>query len=445
MGLPAGLTRWLLTMVLLLLLPISVLRAEGHCAFAEETILIGGVVPLSSPGSVAGGIGMDWGFQQAVADINAECGIAIDGLNHRLRVITADSEGVSEYGQLAVERLILQDGVHGIVGFYHSAVGLATMGLVEKYKMPTIYAHPRNDFISASGYIAYEGEPPRNSDGIDYVFRTSPPSSIVGKVVTDWLISQGVEDVVLILENTDYGHPAAAAERAHLERAGVQVEQLEIELGTEDFVPILSRLWARAQLPDAIRILVSGETSYNLTQQMAELGIAPSPDTICVTNHLAFQSEQYWKTVPDGNYCAFDRVGTIPSLYNDMAQELDRRYREDFGDVLVSFAMEAYDSVWLMADAMERAGSYTDADAIVAALETSDIDLSQGRYYFTYGSHNPLIPGGTPAYLWHQWPVPVVTVMQYFKQDQAALDAAVIYPEVYQTHGTSYFRPGTTP
>ena len=433
---------WLcLALLAWLLLPMSVF-AEGHCDFADETIAIGGVVPLSAPGAVAGGIGMDWGFQQAVADINADCGIAIAGVNHQIRVVTVDSEGVSEYGQLVVERLILQDEVSGIVGFYHSAVGLATMGMVQEYRIPTIYAHPRNDMISAAGYIEYEGKPPRISQGIDYVFRTSPPSSIVGKIVTDWLVGQGVESVVLILENTDYGHPAAAAERAHLERAGVHVDQLEIELGTEDFVPILSRIQARQQPPDAIRILVSGETSYNLTQQMAELGIAPNPETICVTNHLAFQSEQYWNNVPDGNYCAFDRVGTIPSLYNDMAQRLNDRYLEDFGDILVSFAMEAYDSVWLMADAMERAGSHTDPDAIVRALEATDIVLTQGHYYFTYGSHNPDLPAGTPSYLWHQWPVPVVTVMQYFEQGQSALDSAVIYPEVYQTHGVSYFPPG---
>ncbi len=426
----------------LILIQTAPLQADNHCEFADETILVGGIVPLSSPGSVAGGIGMDWGFKQAVADINAGCGVEIEGANHRVRVITVDSEGISEFGQAAVERLVFQEGVHGIVGVYHSAVGLATMGMVQRYKIPTIYAHPRNDFISASGYIEYEGVPPRAGQGVDYVFRTSPPSSIVGKIVTDWLVVQGVEDVVLILENTDYGHPAAAAERAHLERAGVQVEQLEVELGTEDFVPILSRLWARPQLPDAIRILVSGETSYNLTQQMAELGIAPTADTICVTNHLAFQSEQYWNTVPDGNYCAFDRVGTIPSLYNDMAVELDRRYQEDFGDILVSFAMEAYDSVWLMADAIERAGSFNDPDAIVAALETADIDLSQGHYYFDYGHHNPVLPDGVPAYMWHQWPVPVVTVMQYFEEGQSGLDAAVVYPEVYQTHGASYFKPG---
>ena len=429
--------------VLVIQLTLAVVGADSHCDFAEKVISIGGVVPLSAPGSVAGGVGMDWGFQQAEADINADCGIEIDGVNHRIKVITADSEGVSEYGQLVVERLVLQDEVVGIVGFYHSAVGLATMGQVERYQIPTIYAHPRNDLISASGIEAFEGQPARFEDGIDYVFRTSPPSSIVGKVVTDWLISQGVEHVIIILENTDYGHPAAAAERAHLEIAGVQVDQLEIELGTEDFVPILSRIYARPNLPDAIRILVSGETSYNLTQQMAEFGLAPTSDTICVTNHLAFQSEQFWNTVPDGNYCAYDRVGTIPSMYNDMAEALNARYLEDFGDIMVSFAMEAYDAVWLMADAIERAGGYADSAAIVHALEATDITLTQGRYYFTYGSHNPDLPEGTPAYMWRQWPVPVVTVMQYYEQNQSALDAAVIYPEVFQTHGVSYFKPGS--
>ncbi len=434
-----------LTFVLCLLTAVmtGASHADDHCDFAEEIVRLGAVVPLSAPGSVTGGIGMQWGFEQAIADINADCGIQIDGANHRLDMVIADSEGVSEYGQAVVERLILQDKVQGIVGFYHSAVGLATMSMVQRYRIPTIYAHPRNDNISAAGYIEYEGKPPRRNQGVDYVFRTAPPSSIVGKVVTDWLVSQGVTNVVIILENTDYGHPAAAAERAHLESAGVHVDQLEIELGTEDFVPILSRIQARQEPPGAIRLLVSGETSYNLTQQMAELGIAPTADTICVTNHLAFQSTQYWNNVPDGNFCVFERVGTVPGLYTDLAAELDRRYLEDFDDILVSFAMEAYDSVWLMADAMQRAGSHTDAEAVVAALELADIELSQGRYYFTYGSHNPDLPADEPAYMWHQWPVPVVTVLQYFEEGQNGLDAAVIWPEVYQTHGTTYFEVGS--
>ena len=106
--------------------------------------------------------------------------------------------------------------------------------------------------------------------------------------------------------------------------------------------------------------------------------------------------------------------------------------------------MEAYDSVWLMADAMERAGSLPRSRCHRRrAGDGRYRPCRKGHYYFTYGSHNPVIlPEGTPAYMWHQWPVPVVTVMQYFEQGQSGLDAAVVYPEVYQTHGTVILQTG---
>ena len=427
------------------LLPMSMVQADGHCEFDDYVITFGGLAPMSAPGAVAGGVAMDWAFGQAAADLNADCGIQIDGTNYRVDVITGDSEGSPERGQAVAERLILEDEVDGMVGVYHSAVGLATMGIMQENHIPTVFSEPWNDNVSANGIIEYDGAPPRIEDGVDYIFRVSPSSSMVGSAVTNWLIDLGVEDVILIVENTDYGQPAAADEKTRLEAAGVTVEQLDVELGTEDFIPILSRIQARPEPPDVVRIVVTGETSFNLTQQMAELGVAPNEDTICVTNQFAFQSEQYWATVPDGNYCAFNRVGIIPSLFNDTAIEVNTKYQAEFGDIIPSFGMASYDSVYLMADAMERAGSYTDADAIVDAIEASDIELSQGRYYFTYGSHNPDLPEGTPTYMWHQWPDPIVTIMQYFEQGQSALDAAVVYPAVYETHGTNYIVPGTSP
>ena len=428
--------------VFLALMPMTVIHADGHCEFADRTITIGGLAPLSAPGAVAGGVAMDWAFNQAAADINADCGITIDGMNYQVDVVTGDSEGSAERGQAVAERLIQENEVDAMVGVYHSAVGLATMGIMEENAIPTVFSEPWNDSVSANGIREFDGAPPRFDDGIDHIFRISPASSMVGGVVIDWLVSLGVEDVVLIVENTDYGQPAAADEQARLEAAGATVTKIDVELGTEDFVPILSRIQARAEAPDAIRILVTGETSFNVTQQMAELGIAPTADTICVTNQVAFQSEQYWATVPDGNFCAFNRVGIIPSLFSDTAVELNSMYEAEFGDIVPSYAMASYDAVFILADAMERAGSYSDAAAIVEAIETVDIDLSQGRYYFEYGSHNPDLPEGTPAFMWHQWPDPIVTMMQYFEQDQSSLEAAVIYPEVYQTHGTSLFTPG---
>jgi ABC-type branched-subunit amino acid transport system substrate-binding protein len=436
-------------LILALLVPTFVMvQAQDDCSFADETIKFGGLAPMSAPGAVAGGVAMDWAFKQAAEDINADCGIQIEGVNYRLEVITGDSEGSPERAQAAAERLILDEGVNGMVGAYHSAVGLATMGIMQENEIPTVFSEPWNDNVSANGIQDYENQPARittNEAGIDYIFRVAPSSSMVGGAATDWMIAMGFDDVIWIVENTDYGQPAAADEIARMQTTGATTEKLDIELGTEDFIPVLSRIQARANPPDMIRVLVTGETSFNLTQQMAELGIAPNEDTACMTNQIAFQSEQFWATVPDGTYCVFQRVGIIPALFNDLAVNLNAAYEAEFGDIVASFAMESYDSVWILADAMERAGTYSDGAAIVTALEATDIVLTQGHYYFKYGSHNPDIPEGVPAYMWHQWPDPIVTVMQYFEQGQSSLDAAVIWPPVYQTHGTQYIVPGTMP
>ena len=431
--------------LLLVLVTVGFARADGDCEFADETIKIGGIAPLSPPGATGAGVVIDWSYHQAEDDINAACGVDIGGVNHRIEVITGDSEGISERGQALAERWILDDGVHAVVGGYHSAVALGVMSVTQENKIPTLFAGPWNDNITANGIIEFEGRPPRVEDGVDYIFRISPANAMVGAVIADWLISLGLDTAVLIAENTDYGRPAAADLRARLEPAGFTVDQYDVELGTEDFVPILNRIQARPEPPDVIRLLVTGETSFNLVQQMAELGVAPNEDTICIAGYIAVDSEQFWDNVPDGNYCVFDRVGITPALFGELAIDLNARYAEAFGGVAPSFVMEPYDSVRLIAHAIDQADTFTDPDAIVAALETVDIEFSQGRYYFSYGSHNPDLPEGAPAYMWHQWPDPIVAVMQYFEQGQNALDAAVVYPPVYQTHGTDYIMPGTQP
>ncbi len=424
---------------------LSLARAESQCEFADETIKFGAFAPLSAPGAVVAGVVIDWAVKQAAEDINAECGININGVDYRLEIITGDTEGISERGQSVAERFIFDEGIHGAVAGFHSAVALAAMGILQENHIPTVWAGPWNDNVTANGISEFDGRPPRINDGTDYIFRISPAWSMVGAVVADWLISLGVDDVIIMAENTDFGQPAAADEKARLQAAGIAVEQFNIELGTEDFVPILSRIESRPEPADAIHIIITGDTALNLNQQMAELGIAPSQDTICIAGYDAEQSTQFWDSVEDGNYCAFNRTGVIPSLFSVMGTELNRKYEAYWDDTAPSFAMEPYDSVLLLANAIERAGTFTDPEAIVAALETSDVELSQGRYFFDYGSHNPDLPSDIPAFMWHQWPAPIVTVMQYFEQGQSALDAAVIYPPVYQTHGTAYIQPGTTP
>jgi branched-chain amino acid transport system substrate-binding protein len=430
-------TRFVISLLAMLALAsmsvVSSAQDATDCDFAADPILIGGLAPLSAPGAVIGGVPMRWSMEKAVEDINAECGVEIDGQNFMLDIAVEDSEGLPDAGQRAAERMI-SNGIVGAVGVYHSAVGLSTMDVFQENAIPTVYSEPWNDNLTIEGLERFE------RDGIDHIFRIAPTSTLVARAAVDWLISLGVEDVIVIAENTDYGIGAVEQNEAFFTEAGVDVRTIFVELGTEDFIPVLSRIQAGPP-PDAIRVEVTGETGYNLTQQMIELGIAPTEDTICNTMQDAIQPE-YWESVPDGNYCAFYKVGIAPSNYNDTTRAYVASYREEFGSEPAGYAMAAYDSVFVLADAIDRAES-SDPAEVVAALETTDLIGTQGRYYFEYSSRNPLPEDGSvPQYFWHQWTDPAVIVLQYTEFGQDSSEAAVVWPPAYQTtEGVNYVQP----
>jgi branched-chain amino acid transport system substrate-binding protein len=300
--------------------------------------------------------------------------------------------------------------------------------VAHKYHVPTVFAETWNDNITAVGY--------------EEVFRIAPASSMVAEADANYLRDLGAEFVVIVSENTDYGVPAAEQTEQRLTERGIESETYLAEMGTQDFAPVIARIQA-GETPDVVLVLLTGETSYNFEQQAAEAGLMPSEDTVCIANQVAINSTDFWANVPDGNYCAFRKVGLVPALANEVTTAFEADYRSRFDRFPESYALEAYDSMMLMADAIERAGSL-DPDAIIAALEATDITLAQGHYTFPYGTHNP-VPSDQPAWMWHQWPDVAVLFLQYYEVGQSGDDAAVVWPEVYQTHGTFLIPYGTTP
>jgi len=294
--------------------------------------------------------------------------------------------------------------------------------------MPTIFAETWNDTIT----------------GVQYpeVFRIAPTSSMVAEADANYIEALGAEFVVIVSENSDYGVPAAEATTERLAERGIESETYLAEMGTQDFSSVIARI-QEGPTPDVVLVLLTGETSYNFEQQAAEAGLMPTEETVCIANQVAINSDDFWANVPDGNYCAFRKVGLVPALANEVTKKFEADYRKRFDRFPESYALEAYDSMRIMADAIERAGSL-DPDAIIAALEETDIILAQGHYYFPYGSKNP-VPEGVPAWMWHQWPEPAVLFLQYFEVGQSAGEAAVVWPEQYQTHGTFLIPYGSTP
>jgi ABC-type branched-subunit amino acid transport system substrate-binding protein len=411
----------------LLALILGFALAAGAVGYAEaQTIRIGGIGPLSAPGAVVGGIAMQWTMNLAVKDINEKGGV----LGKRLEMIFADTEGLPERGGAIAERLINENKVVGIAGEYHSAVALAVLEVAHKYGVPVLFSETWADKITETGYPE--------------VFRIAPAASMAARYMVDWMADVGVKRVVLVFENTDYGISTAKAQAPLLQEKGIRLlDTIFIEMGTADFTPILTRIKAITPPSDLVSSqAVTGETSYNLARQMAEMGVAPSKTTIGIANMVAV-APQFWESVPNGSYFVFINPGLPPVLWNDTTKRVAKEYEKVFKSAIPSYALEAYDSVWVLADAIKRARS-TDLKAIIAALEDTDIVLAQGRYWFAYGSKRPL-PTKEPKYMWHQWTDPPLLVLQYFSAKQPGEKAAVLWPKKYRTHGVSYIPYGTKP
>lgn len=390
-------------------------EASGDAAAAEgDVIKIGALAPLSAPGTVVGGEAMVDAMRIAADEINANGGL----LGRPVELVIEDSEGLPERGTAAMEKLINQDQVVAVGGGYHSSVGVAAKEVAHDNGIPVVFAETWNDTITSAMYPE--------------IFRIAPLNSEVTAVDLNWLTSLPYEigNVVILTENTDYGIPAAQETAAGLEAAGIASETFQTDIGTQDFSAIIDRI--RAQNPDFILVLNTGEAGFNFQQQAAEQGIGPQ-DVPMLCNQDGLESNAYWTNVPDGNLCFLRRVGLPVELYNDVAKSFVERYVELTGKTTAeSYALEAYDSIMIIAQAIEEAGS-TDPAAIIDALENISYEGALGTITFPVNSKNTPEQAGMDPKWWHQFPDPAITIVQYQEEGQDSLDAPVVFPEIYQT------------
>jgi len=398
---------------------IVALAAYGTGAEAASCpIKIGGLAPLSAPGAVGGGEGMRAAMLIAEKDLNAAGGI----LGCDVKVIIADTEGLPEKASAIMEKLITQDGVVAVGGGYHSSVGVASKDVADNRKIPVVFAETWNDTITG--------------DKQKFIFRIAPLSSWAS--ATLWkaaLLVPNIKKVAILTENTDYGIPAAQETSKGLASGGVEAVTFSIDIGTQDYAGIVERM--KAEKPDYIIVLATGEAGYNFAQQAADAGMGPM-DIPFQAGQVALESGAYWENGPDGNYAFVQRIGTPANLWNDKAKKLNKAYQAATGrDVIESYSMEAYDSITILAQAMNEAGS-TDGDAIVAALEGISHEGTLGRIYFPYGTGKDPSADGKGDEWWHQWPDPAMTMIQYQVEGQSSLDATIIWPDVYKTGDAIY-------
>ena len=388
-------------------LPIAAALALAVPAGAQDMIKVGAVGPLSSPGSYQQGKELVLGLQWAVDDMNAKGGL----LGKTIEMITEDTQGKPPTGATAVEKLITSDGVVGVAGEYHSSVCTAEIEVFKQHGVPFVIGSCWADTLTQAGYAE--------------VFRTSVYSSKLAENMAGLAADAGLKKVVAIVEDSDYGIGIAENVAASIKKIGAPIEfsYEVVEKTGKDFVPVLLKYKTQVK-PDMIISAVTQPGGFLVLKQAHEIGFAPSKETLFMDATCTAQNDKvFWEAVKGaGNHVLMSCPFSPSVKLTPLGEQIKARYIKEFDREPNYVVLQGYDAMYALLKGIEAAGS-TDKAAIIKAIAGLKTDGTRGAIAFGEG------PG-----VWHQqWKDVPTFIFQYTEMNQAAGEAAVLYPPAFAT------------
>jgi branched-chain amino acid transport system substrate-binding protein len=383
---------------------------------AAEPIKVGWVGPLSPPGGYAEGALMKDAAQLAADEINAKGGV----LGRPIQVIFEDTRGQPEEGTAAAEKLISDEHVVAITGEFHSSVFLAEMEVAHNAGIPIIAVDVWALKITAKGYPE--------------VFRVAPNQALIASKYGEWIAASGFKNVAVIYEKTDGGQSARDVLLPVLDKNGVKYDVVGADPNSTEFTAQIERFKSHTPPYDFFMTDYSEAGAYPMVSQSYTQGFAPTAATGIANSGGPAVDPTFWKNVGDaGKYLVTEVVGLPKNAWNDTTKSFVDAFQKKYGQPASPQAIENYDAMLVLADAIKRANS-TDGKAIIAALETTDIVLGRGRYTFST-SHNP-------DWAYHQFMGAPVALIQYDKVNEQPEDAPIVWPRDIANVKYMYLKPG---
>jgi branched-chain amino acid transport system substrate-binding protein len=322
-----------------------------------DPVKIGSIHPLT--GGLAGaGSRMDNAAKMAVEEINAAGGIASLG-GAPLELISADSTGAPDVGQAEAERLI-SDGVSALIGTYQSSVTTNVSTVAEREGVPLVIDVAVADSILDQGFTN--------------VFRIQPNATSMGVNGAAYLSQLGdgsIKTVSYLHDNTGFGESVAAAFTAAAAELGIEVVE-DIPYAPFEVTDLTTEMTrAAAANPDVI--IVTGYYNDGLLAARAAVDLGVDVDAVIGIAQGAFHTPQFVEDFGDDAELFWNSNYHFNSSDARVQAVLDK-FEATYGEQMDTESMLAYQAVYVIADALERAASSDPADVRAALAETNIVD-----------------------------------------------------------------------
>ncbi len=338
----------------LVVISIVILGATPIWAKEVKEIKIGTLIPLTGSLSALG-INAKYGCDLASAEINEAGGIKSLG-GAKIKMVHGDSEGKADTGISVAERLVKQEGVSACLSGPQSGVTFATTQITEKYQIPHMVTGSVADEITSRGF--------------KYVFRIIPRAtmwSLSQLKLTEDMRKQGhkVQNIALFYEDTLWGQSQAKIWREKKGDFNI-VADLSYPNATSDLTVSITKL--KAAKPDVVFICSYVSDAILMTKTMFEM------DFNCqgiVGSGAGPEDPMFYKNLGE----LTENIMTIAQFtdeLNPFCKEKAQKYQKIFNQPMGGHSGNAYAGIYVLADAMQRAGS-TDPKKIREALANTNI------------------------------------------------------------------------
>ena len=321
-----------------------------------QTIKLGMVNSLTGP-HASFDLPASEGVLMAVDEINKRGGVNVKGKKYTITVDSEDAQSKPEFAVSGAQRLLRDDDIKVIFGIMTSGPGMAAATAFGKSDVLYIGAFTLLDTLL--------GKP-----GGELMIRTLNNDATVAKSFVPTSVTElGVKKVGIMLPNEDVSRSIVAVYKPLLEANGVQVPIVEyFQPDTQDFAPVLRKF--QNQGLDGMLTGTNDALVEAILRQATELGGLPRK--FMYRGGSGAPAIKYSKAVDGFTWQILTR--DIDNTSDPKVKAWVERYKA-FTKKDVSpnsyWALTFYDSVFMVAKAMEEVGSITDVKAIGAKVKST--------------------------------------------------------------------------
>lgn len=314
-------------------------------AYAQETVKIGLILPMTGPFASTG--------RQVEAGARAYMALHGDEVaGKKIELVLRDDAGTADQTRRIAQELVVNDGAKMLAGFGLTPLAMSVAPVLNQAKVPAIITSATTSAIMKQS---------------DYFVRASMAGPQSAVPVATWAAQNGLKRVVTLVSDYGPGHDIEKGFTDQFKKEGGEiVEAVRVPLQNPDFAPFLQRV--RDAKPDAIFVFVPSGVGSLFMKQFADRNLAEAGIKLIATGDVTDDDllngiGEPAKGVITGHFYSANHDSPENKAFVAEVRKANNNMRPNF------MSVGGYDAMHLAYEALKATGGDTDGTKLVEAMK----------------------------------------------------------------------------